>query len=68
MTLGKYAFGQSLGTCCNKCIRTSFQNSEVSPYPTVYLSQYGNPLIRYASDKQGHVTKIHMFILLNQIF
>jgi len=38
------------------------------PDPTVNLSQYGDPLIRYPADKQGHVTQIIMFILLNQIF
>jgi hypothetical protein len=68
MTSGNCAFGKSLGTCCNKCIFMSFQNSEMLPYPTVYLSQYGDPLIRYASDKQDHVTQIHTFILFNPVF
>jgi hypothetical protein len=33
-----------------------------------YLSQYGDPLIIYAADNQGHVTQIRMFILFIQIF
>ena len=38
------------------------------PYPTVNIAQYGDPLIRHPADKQGHVTQIIVFILLNQIF
>jgi len=38
------------------------------PYPTVNIAQYGDPLIRYTADKQGHVTQIIVFILLNHIF
>ena len=32
------------------------------------LSQYGDPIIKHASHKQGHVAQIHMFILFNKIF
>jgi hypothetical protein len=62
MTSVKYAFGQSWETGVDKRIFMSFQNSEMLPYPTVNIPQYGHPLIIYTADKQ-----IHMFILLNQI-
>jgi hypothetical protein len=29
----------------------------MSPYATVSIAQYGDPLARYVGDKQGHVTK-----------
>ena len=38
------------------------------PYPTVNIAPYGDPLIRYPADKQGYVTQISLFILLNHIF
>jgi hypothetical protein len=67
MTSGKREFGQSLGTCDDECICISVcvRNPERSAHPAVNLSQCDDPLIRYAADKQGHVTQIHMFILLN---
>jgi hypothetical protein len=68
MSSGKCAFGKSLGTVGDKCICMFFRNSEMLPYHTVNITQYGNSLIRYAGDKQGHVTQIGIFILPNQIF
>jgi hypothetical protein len=63
MTSGNFAFGQSWGTGSGKCICMSSRKSELSPHATVNMSQYGDPLIRYVADKQGHVSHIHMFIL-----
>ena len=67
MTSEKCAFNQSWGTCDDKCNCMGVRNSEMLLYPTVNLQQYGDPLIRYPADKQGHVTKIGVFMLLNQI-
>jgi hypothetical protein len=62
------AFGRSWETGDDKFIYISFQNYEKLPYFTFNITQYGDPIIRYAADKQGHVMKIRMFILLNPIF
>ena len=67
MSFGKCAFGQSWGTGGDKSMCMSVRKSDLSPYPAVNLKQYGDPLNRYANDKHGHVTKIYIFILWNQI-
>ena len=66
MTLEKCAFCQIWETG-GKYVFVCLRISDRSPHPTVNKSQYGDPRNRYACDKQGHVTKIYIFIMLNQI-
>jgi hypothetical protein len=63
----KCAFGHSWGTCGDNCICMGVRNSDMSPYATDSIAQYGDPIVRYVGDKQGHVTQIHLIILLYQI-
>jgi len=58
MSFGKCAFGQSWRTGGDKSMCMSVRKSDLSPYPTVHISQYGDPLKKYAGDKKSHVTKI----------
>ena len=50
------------------CLYQYIRNPVLLQHATISLSQYGDPIIRYAADKRGHVKKILMFILFNQIF